>query len=137
MKKFIIILITLLFAFTYGKAQQAQINREVLDIDILAGISTFSLDGQVKVFEAPMAVGLKYKEVDEDVNVGLYFAPVIDEGQDYSNSSLSTMLYVTLFKDFGLGFGYKFWRSGVGIVEPKKNNLFLSFNFSLLKFNVK
>lgn len=117
-------------------SQEAQINREVLDIDVLAGISTFSLDGQVKVFEAPMAIGLKYKQIDEDVNVGLYFAPVIDEGNG-SNSSLSTMLYTTLFKDFGIGFGYKFWRSGVGLVEPKKENLFLSFNFSLLKFNVK
>jgi len=135
MRKIVIILALMLAVFQL-KAQQAQINREVLDIDVLAGISTFSLDGQVKVFEAPMAIGLKYKQIDEDVNVGLYVAPVIDEGQT-SNSSLSTMLYVTLFKDFGCGFGYKFWKAGIGMVEPKKENLFLSFNFSLIKFNVK
>ena len=133
MRKLILIL---LLTASFALAQEAQINREVLDIDVLTGISTFSLDGQVKVFEAPMAVGLKYKEFDEDINVGLYVAPVIDEGQS-SNSSLSVMLYTSIFKEFGLGFGYKFWKINQGMVEPEKQNLFLSFNFSLLKINLK
>ena len=138
MKKALTLLLILLVCLCTPDlfAQEAQIDREVLDIDVLAGISIFTLDGDVKVFEAPMAIGLKYKEIDEDINIGFYVAPVIDEGQT-SNSSLSVMFYTTLFKDFGFGFGYKFWRSGVGAIDPRKENLFLSFNFSLLKFNVK
>jgi hypothetical protein len=131
MRQFIVALMLMSCA---AFAQDAQLDREQVDLNVLAGISTFTLDGQLKVFEAPMAAGLQYKGLDKDIDIGYYLAPVISEGE-LSNSSLSMMVYTSVYKDFGFGFGYRFWEAGEGVVPAKKSRLYLSFNFSLIGRN--
>ena len=126
------VLLILLLLCSFGFAQQAQLDKDVIDIDVLAGLSTYSFDGHLEIFKSPLAVGLKYKGLDPDIDVGLYLSPVISIG-DTDESSLSVMLYTSIYKNLGAGLGYRFWEFDIGLVKPTKARLYLSFNFSLLE----
>lgn len=100
------------------------------EFSVLSNFSTFTLDGQFKVFEAPIGFGVAHTPSIFDI--GLFIAPVIQIEDETVVVDLSTILHGRAFDKFGLGFGYTWWTTNIGLIEPTKSNLFFTLSYELL-----
>jgi hypothetical protein len=94
------------------------------------------LDGTFDAFSAGIGGGVSYKWLTPKkryhYELGLYLAPQITKIENAdARATVAVLLHAVLYKSFGIGFGYHFWQSGVGLVEPDKPTLFFTAGIGL------
>lgn len=99
------------------------------EFSVLGGFGSFGLDGQFQVFESPVAFGAAYTPV---IDIGFFLAPVFQINEENTIVDLSTLFHARVLKKIGLGFGYTFWQSRLGLVQPQKSNLFFLLTYEIL-----
>ena len=120
-----------IFAQDLTKAEKLFLEGNYWSYSILSNVSTFYLDGSFKVFESPFAGGIK--RVMQEVEPGLYIAPVIrSDGKDVEGS-VSVIFHTTVWRMLGVGVGYDFWKFQKGVEKPDINNLYFTISISLIE----
>ncbi|NOY60308.1 MAG: hypothetical protein GXO75_15470 [Calditrichaeota bacterium] len=136
MKSFITVLLIFLAIYfapapAHSQAVQA-LDSTDLGFGVVSNVGVYYLDGSFKIFEAPIAGGIVFKRWEWLWKPGLYLAPTLTNSDNVEEQAkLATIFYVTLLRKMSLGFGYSFWISSLGVVEPKKENLFFALSIKL------
>ncbi len=140
------IIIALLLGVNYANAQDEQgedrsfLKRMLLVSDsgfggsAIMNVGSFFFDGDYQVFSAGVGFGVSYKAKATGKNpfeIGFYAAPQFVGEGDSNNAFVSVLTHVTFFQSLGVGFGYRLWEQGEGIVGPKKSNLFFTLGLGV------
>lgn len=134
MKRLIIaflLMASFLYAQDLTKVERLMLEGHYWSYSILSNVSTFYLDGSFKVFESPFAGGIK--RVMNEIEPGLYVAPVIRSDGNEVEGSVSVIFHTTVWKLLGVGVGYDFWKFQKGLEKPNTNNLYFTISVSLIE----
>jgi hypothetical protein len=99
-------------------------------------MSAFYFNGDYNVLSAGLGFGVSDKfelgaRRQYPNEIGLYLAPLFTGADNKNAASVSAMAH-WLFKDaFGIGFGFRFWENGTGVVGPNKNRAFFTLGYGL------
>ncbi|MCP4392871.1 MAG: hypothetical protein GY804_01155 [Alphaproteobacteria bacterium] len=126
MKKYLVLLIVLVVALSV----QAQ-EKEDLKFNLLLDVTQFYLDGEYIIGTGSFAVGVAYSGEGYKAEPGLYISPVIQATNKETFASVSLLLHIGIFKKFGIGFGYDFWKTNIGLTSPKQETLYFTLNYTL------
>lgn len=90
-------------------------------------------NGEQRYLESPLAAGPAYHffGADNATCLGLYLSPTLFIDQSGTGfAKWGGILDLRLFKGFGIGVKYDFWKTGDGFVEPRQDNLSLAITFA-------
>ncbi len=132
MNKYFTILITLLLILMFSTTQaQQQPEQPDFKFNLLLDVTQFYLDGEYIIGTGSFAVGVAYSGEGYKAEPGLYISPVIQATNKETFASVSLLLHIGIFKKFGIGFGYDFWKTNIGLVSPKQETLYFTLNYTL------
>jgi hypothetical protein len=106
---------------------------------ILASITQLKMNGDYEVFSAGFGVGVSLKRTNfydgsygnVPWEIGVYISPRFSQNKDQSKGELSVVLHSTIYESFGLGIGVNVWKTGQGLVEAYKEDVFITLGYSL------
>lgn len=127
----VLVLLTIFCLPQMARAQQAQLDTTKWGIGIGLEMGQFWLNGDYTILKSPLAIGVNYKGIDDDLVVGAFVAPTVAVQNDSAASSISGLGKLTLFNTISIGGGIRFWEEGRGIVALSRDRWFLSIGVGL------
>jgi hypothetical protein len=99
----------------------------------ILNMSQFYMNGNYNLLAGGVGGGVAYKWAEKGfVNeAGVYLGPQSAQVAGVTTTTVALIGYVDLYKAFGMGLGYQFWRSGCGIQKPDGGNVFFSVGYNL------
>ena len=123
--KTLILIVTMLVLISPAYSQDTS----RVEFNALANFMELRFDGEFES-ESPLAIGLRYRLFGRDrVKPGLYLAPnLFSVSGENAEFELSGLFHVDVYEMFGIGLGSVLWRTGEGITDFGKEDVFISLS---------
>jgi len=129
----IVFLLIIAFSIIFCSEAKAQTpDSSKFKFDVLTDVSRYFLDGNYVFGNGNIGAGVTYSDYYWKAEPGIYISPGVELSNVETSVSLAIIGHLTVYERLGIGFGYRFWLLGDGVIAPKKETLFITTTFSLV-----